>query len=108
MAELPLILQGVMPEKIESNAGSGNIAGLAKAIILGGGYNEAEYQTMKAAVEAAQLKHQAVWLRKDEGRPSPPFNADYGRLLSVRVRDMLKQLEEEKKLDGTDGGMYLY
>lgn len=108
VAELPLILQGVMPTKIENSAGSGNIAGLAKAVILGGGYDEAAFQTIKAAVDAAKLQHKPVWLRKDDGRPSPPFNADYGRLLSIRVREMLKKLEDEKKLDGSDGGIYLF
>lgn len=97
-----------MPVKIESNLGSGNISGLAKAVILGGGYDDDAYSAMKSAVDQASLAHRPVWLRVDTSQPSPPMNEEYGRLLAKRLAELLKKLNQEKKLDGSDGGSYVY
>lgn len=108
IAELPLVLQGIMPNKIENNLGSGNISGLAKAVILGGGYDEDSYAAMKNAVDQASLAHPPVWLRVDASQTPPPMNEDYGRMMAQRLVELLKKLNQEKKLDGSDGGSYVY
>lgn len=108
VAELPLILQGITPKSTASKIGSGNITGLAKAVILGGAYSESDYQTMKTVVDRAALDHTPVWLRKDEAKISPPPGPEYGKHIAARVMELLKQLEEDGKLNGKDGQLYWY
>lgn len=106
--ELPLVLQGIIPEKVVSNVGSGNVAGLAKAVILGGGYEEEDYKTMRAAVDKAALQHRPVWMMRDSEKWSPPPGPGYGAHIAERVRDLLAKLNEEGKLDGSDGSLHWY
>lgn len=110
VSELPLILQGIVPETIASNVGSGNVAGLAKAVILGGGYETPDYEAMKAAVDKAALDHRPVWLRKDneKDKDGPAPGPEYGKYVAGRVRDLLAQLNKEGKLTGKDGELYWY
>lgn len=106
--DLPLVLEGSAPETVPSSVGTGNIATGATAVILGGGYDDDDYDVMRKAVDAATLKQRPVWLRNDLSVVMPPPGPEYGKAIVVRVKKMLVQLEKDKKLDGSDGNVYWY
>ncbi|ATY63243.1 hypothetical protein A9K55_007083 [Cordyceps militaris] len=106
--DLPLVLEGSAPETVPSSVGTGNIATGATAVILGGGYDDDDYDVMRKAVDAAALKERPVWLRNDLSVVMPPPGPEYGKAIVVRVKKMLAKLEKDKKLDGSDGNVYWY
>lgn len=105
---MPLVLQGITPGTTTSNVGSGNVVNGAKAVVLGGGYDDDNYQVMREAVEKARLPRVPVWLRCDLNIPAPPPGPEYGKAVVGRVKGMLAKLDKEGKLDGADDGLYWY
>ncbi|OAA69293.1 hypothetical protein LEL_10169 [Akanthomyces lecanii RCEF 1005] len=106
--DLPLVLKGREPETATSSVGTGNIVDGATAIILGGGYDDNDYEAMRKAVDAATLERRPVWLRNDLSVEMPPPGPEYGKAVVVRVKNLLAKLEKEKKLDGSDSNSYWY
>lgn len=106
--ELPLVLQGIAPGSVASNVGSGNVVKGARAVILGGGYDDDNYAMMREAVEKARLAQTPVWLRADLSIPAPPPGPEYGKAVVGRVREVLFKLGQEGKLAGGDDGLYWY
>lgn len=106
--DLPLVLMGSEPETAASSVGTGNIVDGATAVILGGGYDDDDYEAMRKAVDAATLERRPVWLRNDLSVDMPPPGPEYGKAVVVRVKNLLAKLEKEKKLDGSDSSSYWY
>ncbi|TQV90857.1 hypothetical protein IF1G_10378 [Cordyceps javanica] len=106
--DLPLVLAGSAPETVPSSVGTGNITDGAVAIILGGGYDDGDYEAMRKAVDAATLERRPVWLRMDLRVAMPPPGPEYGKAVVVRVKTLLAALNKEKKLNGSDPGMFWY
>ncbi|KAJ3474594.1 hypothetical protein NLG97_g9773 [Lecanicillium saksenae] len=106
--DLPLVLNGSAPETKASTVGTGNIAGGATAIILGGGYDDGDYDAMRRAVDEAPLERRPVWLRNDLSVAMPPPGPEYGKAVVVRVKNLLDKLEKQKSLDGSDSKEYWY
>ena len=106
--DLPLVLKGSEPETAASSVGTGNIVDGATAIILGGGYDDNDYEAMRKAVDAATLERRPVWLRNDLSVEMPPPGPEYGKAVVVRVKNLLAKLEKEKKLDGSHSNSYWY
>ncbi|KAM3504489.1 hypothetical protein MY10362_003537 [Beauveria mimosiformis] len=106
--DLPLVLKGIPPETAASSVGTGNIADGAKAVILGGGYDDNDYEVMRKAVDAAALERRPVWLRNDLSVAMPPPGPEYGKAVVVRVKDLLSKLEKENSLDAADSNMYWF
>ncbi len=106
--DLPLVLQGSAPETAASSVGTGNVAAGATAVILGGGYDDNDYETMRKAVDAATLARRPVWLRNDLSVAMPPPGPEYGKAVVVRVKNLLAKLDKENSLDGSDSSTYWY
>lgn len=106
--DLPLVLKGSAPETAASSVGTGNIDDGAAAIIIGGGYDDADYEAMRKAVDEAALERRPVWLRNDLTIAMPPPGPEYGKAVVVRVKDMLEKLDKQKSLDGSDSKTYWY
>ncbi|KAM3549575.1 hypothetical protein ARSEF4850_008781 [Beauveria asiatica] len=106
--DLPLVLKGIPPETAASGVGTGNIADGAKAVILGGGYDDNDYEVMRKAVDATALDRRPVWLRNDLRVAMPPPGPEYGKEVVVRVKNLLNKLEKENSLDAADSNMYWF
>jgi hypothetical protein len=103
--ELPLILQGSAPPTQTSTIGSGNIASIARAVVLGGAYED---ETIRESCVKVSGARNVPWLKQDKTKPTPPLGPSYGEAMVQRVREAIHQLEKEGKLDGNDGGVYFY
>ncbi|KAM0743797.1 hypothetical protein ACQRIT_001111 [Beauveria bassiana] len=106
--DLPLVLKGSAPETAASSVGTGNIADGAKAVILGGGYDDNDFEMMRKAVDATTLERRPVWLRNDLSVAMPPPGPEYGKAVVVRVKNLLRKLDKENSLDGADSNMYWF
>ncbi|KAH8710312.1 hypothetical protein HC256_007157 [Beauveria bassiana] len=106
--DLPLVLKGSAPETAASSVGTGNIADGAKAVILGGGYDDNDYEMMRKAVDATTLERRPVWLRNDLSVAMPPPGPEYGKAVVVRVKNLLSKLDKENSLNGADSDMYWF
>ncbi|KAM3464365.1 hypothetical protein NHJ6243_002421 [Beauveria neobassiana] len=106
--DLPLVLKGSAPETAASSVGTGNIADGAKAVILGGGYDDNDYEVMRKAVDATTLERRPVWLRNDLSVAMPPPGPEYGKAVVVRVKNLLSKLDKENRLNGADSDMYWF
>ncbi|KAM3542172.1 hypothetical protein ARSEF1564_004916 [Beauveria bassiana] len=99
---------GSAPETAASSVGTGNIADGAKAVILGGGYDDNDYEVMRKAVDATTLERRPVWLRNDLSVAMPPPGPEYGKTVVVRVKNLLSKLDKENRLNGADSDMYWF
>lgn len=107
--DLPLVLGGKAPETApRSSVGTGNVSAGAKAIILGGGYTDSDFDSMHKAVNAANLERQPVWLRNDLTVEAPPPGPAYGKAVVGRVKQVLAKLENEGSLDGSADKTFWY
>lgn len=80
--------------------GTDNWSTPPKAIVFVAVYKERDIdQYRKLTVEAAgeDAKH-LPWLRFDRSIPAPPVGPELVKALTVRVKDVLKKLDEEGKL----------
>ncbi|KAM3542191.1 hypothetical protein ARSEF1564_004935 [Beauveria bassiana] len=100
--------KGSAPETAASSVGTGNIADGAKAVILGGGYDDNDYEVMRKAVDATTLERRPVWLRNDLSVAMPPPGPEYGKTVVVRVKNLLSKLDKENRLNGADSDMYWF
>jgi len=103
--EIPQILRGEMTAASETQMGTGNYAdGKSAAVVLGGGYDEAMFEELRAASKGSS---NVPWLKKDREKSGPPPGSQaYTQSVIDDVKACLKMLKEEGKMVGD--GVYLY
>lgn len=106
--DLPRVLGGKEPETGHGEVGTGNVGAGAAAVIVGGGYGDSDYEALHKAVEEAGLERRPVWLRRGDATGLPPPGPEYGKVIAVRVKNTLDKLGKEGRMDGSDGGTYLF
>lgn len=106
--ELPAVFKGQLPEPRSSSIGTGNVALIPKAVVLGGAYTDEDFALMHQAVSSQDQARAVVWLRQDSSKPAPPLGPEYGKAMVARVKETLVVLEKDGKLDGHVGGTYWY
>jgi len=98
-AQIPTILKGDKSVPADSELGSRDYSKPPVAVILGGGYTDADVELMFSA--SAGIRP-IPWLRPDLTKPAPPLGPEYGKALVGRVKELLVELEKEGKMD-TEG-----
>ncbi|OJJ50232.1 hypothetical protein ASPZODRAFT_13320 [Penicilliopsis zonata CBS 506.65] len=98
-AEIPAILRGesVSPT---NEYGTHDYSKTPDAVVLGGGYDEQDISTMRAACQG--VKNNIPWLRPDMTKPTPPLGPEYGKAMVQRVKVALAELRE-KETPSEDG-----
>ncbi|KAI0382923.1 hypothetical protein F5Y04DRAFT_279172 [Hypomontagnella monticulosa] len=94
-SQIPAILKGDRSPSSDSELGSKDYSKPPVAIILGGGYNDADTKTM---MEASAGIRPMPWLRPDQTKPTPPLGPEYGKAMVVRIKDLLAQLQKEGRM----------
>ncbi|KAJ9370103.1 hypothetical protein DTO282E5_5163 [Paecilomyces variotii] len=100
--QIPALLRGETNVSSDSDLGSHDYSRGVKAIILGGGYDD---QDLKILREAAQGIKPLPWLRPDLSKPAPPLGPAYGEAMVQRVKETLKGLQDNGKME-EDGIIY--
>ncbi|KAI0441065.1 hypothetical protein F4803DRAFT_552481 [Xylaria telfairii] len=96
VVQIPAILKGEQSPPSDSTLGSKDYSKPPVAIILGGGYDDAEFDAIKKASEGIKP---LPWLRPDLTKPAPPLGPEYGKAMVARVKELLVQLENEGKMN---------
>lgn len=91
--DIPLLLSGSKPVDTSSNLGSRNYETRPVAVVVGGGFSDEAFATMKDA--CGDMK--AVWLRPDladESQMPPPLSEPerFGAVTAVKVKKCLKEI----------------
>lgn len=102
--EIPHVLNGSEPPQRGSRLGSGNYGSRPRAIIFGGGYDDAAADEILNAIGKVDI---AV-LKADHTVPMPPIGPEYGKKILERCKATLEALSKEGKLDGNHGGVFQY
>lgn len=96
-AEIPVLLSGE-PAPSDSALGTRNYVTTPVAVILGGGYNDADTQHMMEAVEQKTTAKQVPWFRPDLSIPTPPLGPEYGRAMVIRLKKAIADIQHRKEL----------
>lgn len=67
------------------------------AILLGAAFNNRDIEELR---EAAKGTKDVPWLRPDVSKPSPPLGPEYGKAMVGRIKETVKALERDGKLEG--------
>jgi len=103
-SEIPVLLQGGAPSPTDpENIGTKNYSKPPVVIILGGGYDDADFALLR---EACKEKSNLPWLRADMSKLRPPLGPGYGEAMVEMVKNCLRGLAEEGKMEGD--GVYFY
>ncbi|KAI0809958.1 hypothetical protein GGR55DRAFT_146701 [Xylaria sp. FL0064] len=94
--QIPAILQGHQSPPSDSALGSKDYSKTPVAVILGGGYDDADIDMIMKASKGIKP---IPWLRPDLSKPAPPLGPEYGKAMVARVKDVLAQLSEDGKMD---------
>ncbi|ROV87335.1 hypothetical protein VMCG_10703 [Cytospora schulzeri] len=94
--EDPRIFRGEQPPSSDSELGTRDYSKKPVAVILGGGYDDADTEVM---MKASAGIHPIPWLRPDLTKPAPPLGPEYGKALVGRIKELLPQLEKEGKMN---------
>ncbi|KAK9321570.1 hypothetical protein V1517DRAFT_326022 [Lipomyces orientalis] len=94
VAQIPGLLLGKNPGELD-NIGTRNYSQKAIALVTGAGYDDDAIAEMRGAAKGTTS---VPWLRPDMNRPAPPLGPGYGEALVIRVKETLKQLAAEGKL----------
>lgn len=70
---------------------------------MGGGYDDEKIELMRSACEGVS---KVPWLRADLTVPTPPLGPEYGAAMVKRVKDCLKSLAEQGKME--EDGIHFY
>jgi hypothetical protein len=89
----------VIPPSNPENVGSKNYAHPAAAVVLGGGYEDEEFDAIRKACEG---KSNVPFLKFDPSKPTPPLGPAYGQYVAGRLKNRLQELESEGHF-GKDG-----
>jgi hypothetical protein len=91
--------------------GSRNYSRPPQAVLVGGGYDEEAVDKMRTAVASTQGTRKVPWVRPDleKTRAGPtPGTEEYSKSVASRMRETLKTLERDGKLDGTADGIFFW
>lgn len=64
--EIPLLLSGKQPHNTEANLGSQNYAQVPRAVIAGGGFDDAAFYAMKKVCDDVVGTDKVPWLKLGE------------------------------------------
>lgn len=95
-AQIPAILRGDKDVPTDSSLGSRNFEKTPVAILLGAGYDDEAVENMR---EAAKGTKNVPWLRPDVTKPAPPLGPEYGKALVARIKDTIRNLADQGKLE---------
>ncbi|CAI7667926.1 unnamed protein product [Penicillium crustosum] len=106
ISDIPSLLQGqAPPSKEQANLGTQEYGKKIEVIIAGGGYNDADLQTLR---DACKGHSNVPWLRHDISKdidprqPRPKQGIEYGEQIAKKIVDCLNRLMVEGKM-GEDG-----
>ncbi|KAI0450383.1 hypothetical protein F5B21DRAFT_508224 [Xylaria acuta] len=94
--QVPAILKGSQPPSSDSALGSKDYSRPPVAVILGGGFDDADFGVIRKAAEGIKP---LPWLRADLAKPAPPVGPEYGKAIVVRVKELLSRLEKEGQMN---------
>ena len=111
--EIPLLLSGRAPPDTSSNLGSKNYDAVPKAVVLGGGFDDAAFQKMHDACKKEGAANKVPWLRVDmtqvragqKAATKPPSAAEFDAFAADTAERVKKCLEKE---DVKGEGVWLY
>lgn len=95
-SQIPLLLKGEKEVPSDSELGSKNYEQPPVAVLLGAGYDDEAIEQMR---EAAKGTKNVPWLRPDTTKPAPPLGPEYGKALVARIKETIKELGEQGKMD---------
>lgn len=94
---LRALLQGQKPAGTsEENIGSKNYANAPVAVIVGGGFNNTEFEQVR---EICNGVSKVPWLRTDLTKPMPPMGPEYGLALVKRLKFTLGELHGKGEME---------
>ncbi|KAI9147244.1 hypothetical protein HJFPF1_13280 [Paramyrothecium foliicola] len=96
VAQIPAILKGEQSIPSDSEIGTQDYSRPPICVILGGGYTDADTEAMMTAAKGLRA---VPWLRPDLTKPAPPLGPEYGKALVRRIKELIPQLESEKKMN---------
>ncbi|KIX09909.1 uncharacterized protein Z518_00990 [Rhinocladiella mackenziei CBS 650.93] len=111
LINLPLTLSGSKPRNPESNLGSRDFSRTPRAVVLGGGYDDATVEMLRKTVTETKGARKVPWLKADQGKTAagpPPGSEGYPVSVATRVKESLDSLEKEGKLEGNEDGIFTW
>lgn len=94
--DIAAILKGIPPGPTE--LGTRDYTTRPIAIILGAAFDDGGAEKMMNSAEGLKP---LPWLRPDLSKPTPPIGPDYGKAIVLRIKETLKRLEDDGKLNET-------
>ncbi|KAJ5680023.1 hypothetical protein N7536_011162 [Penicillium majusculum] len=102
--EIPALLQGQAPPIAEEpNRGTMNYSKPPVAVFTGALYGDQEIDEMR---QACQGISSIPWLKMDMSVPKPPLGPGYAEHVVQRIKECMKKIEAEGKLE--QDGVWLY
>ncbi|KAJ5531632.1 hypothetical protein N7527_005025 [Penicillium freii] len=102
--EIPALLQGQAPPIAEEpNRGTMNYSRPPVAVFAGALYGDEEIEQMR---QACQGISSIPWLKMDMSVPKPPLGPGYAEHVVQRIKECMKKIEAEGKLE--QDGVWLY
>ncbi|KAJ5857990.1 hypothetical protein N7455_008884 [Penicillium solitum] len=102
--EIPALLQGQAPPIAEEpNRGTMNYSKPPVAVFTGALYGDEEIDEMR---QACQGITSIPWLKMDMSVPKPPLGPGYAEHVVQRIKECMKKIEAEGKLE--QDGVWLY
>jgi hypothetical protein len=111
LRNLPLILSGSTPANIKSNLGSKNYSAPPRAIILGGGYDDAAIAQLREAVASSPGAVKIPWLKADPEKMKAgptPGTEEYCRAAASRMKSTLGSIPESGELGPEDDEIFYW
>jgi hypothetical protein len=94
--QIPAILRGETDVPSDSALGSKNYSRGIRAIILGAGYDDEATEILRNAARGIKS---LPWLRPDLSKPAPPLGPEYGKALVARIKETVKELQGNGKME---------
>ncbi|CAI7657136.1 unnamed protein product [Penicillium discolor] len=102
--EIPALLQGQTPPIAEEpNRGTMNYSKPPVAVFTGALYGDEEIDEMRQACHGISS---IPWLKMDMSVPKPPLGPGYAEHVVQRIKECMKKIEAEGKLE--QDGVWLY
>ncbi|KAJ5193372.1 hypothetical protein N7449_009514 [Penicillium cf. viridicatum] len=102
--EIPALLQGQAPHIAEEpNRGTMNYSKPPVAVFAGALYGDEEIDEMR---QVCQGISSIPWLKMDMSVPKPPLGPGYAEHVVQRIKECMKKIEAEGKLE--QDGVWLY
>ncbi|KAF2866637.1 hypothetical protein BDV95DRAFT_205159 [Massariosphaeria phaeospora] len=108
--DIPRILSGAHPTDHTSNVGTQNYSKIPVAVVVGGGFDDADFKLMRDACDGEGVKT-VPWLRHDRstltGPPSKEEMAAFAKNSAERVKKLMVDLKVGME-GGTSDGVHLF